>query len=160
GYRSTVIHFGHACNAPDDHPTDPKRVSRSALFKDHRLLTFALCLFLFQVANASMLPILGERLVQIEGRSSSLVVSALIVFPQMIVALLAPWAGRSADTWGRRPLFTHRTWCRTSSLCGFCVDLGPGIARLCPGARRANRSCVGRVDRAGNRRSYKRDRPV
>jgi MFS family permease len=30
--------------------------------------------------------------------------SALIVAPQIIVALLAPWAGRTADTWGRRPL--------------------------------------------------------
>jgi MFS family permease len=31
-------------------------------------------------------------------------VSALIVVPQIVVALLAPWAGRTAATWGRRPL--------------------------------------------------------
>ena len=30
--------------------------------------------------------------------------SALIVFPQIVVALLAPWVGRTAATWGRRPL--------------------------------------------------------
>jgi MFS family permease len=30
--------------------------------------------------------------------------SALIVVPQIIVALLAPWAGRRAESWGRRPL--------------------------------------------------------
>jgi MFS family permease len=28
----------------------------------------------------------------------------LIVFPQILVALLAPWAGRTANIWGRRPL--------------------------------------------------------
>jgi MFS family permease len=28
----------------------------------------------------------------------------LIIVPQVIVALMAPWAGRRAKTWGRRPL--------------------------------------------------------
>jgi MFS family permease len=60
--------------------------------------------FLFQVANASILPLVGETLVHAERRWSSLVMSALIVGPQIVVALLAPWAGRTADTWGRRPL--------------------------------------------------------
>jgi MFS family permease len=31
-------------------------------------------------------------------------VSALIIVPQVVVALAAPWAGRQAQTWGRRPL--------------------------------------------------------
>ena len=74
------------------------------LFKDRRLLTFALCLFLFQLANASILPLIGEALALREGRLSSLVVSALIVVPQLVVALLAPWVGRTANSWGRRPL--------------------------------------------------------
>jgi len=102
--RAADIHFGRSCCAPDDDPTHPRRVSRAVLFKDRRLLTFAICLFLFQVANASILPLIGETLVHTEGRWSSLVTSALIVVPQIIVALLAPWAGRTADTWGRRPL--------------------------------------------------------
>jgi MFS family permease len=102
--RAADIHFGRSCCAPDDDPTRPRRVSRAVVFKDRRLLTFAICLFLFQVANASILPLIGETLVHTEGRWSSLVTSALIVVPQIIVALLAPWAGRTADTWGRRPL--------------------------------------------------------
>ena len=102
--RTTDIHFARSCGAPDDHPSYPQRVSRVVLFKDRRLLAFAACLFLFQVANASMLPLLGERLVHAEGRWSSVVVSALIVGPQIIVALLAPWVGRTANSWGRRPL--------------------------------------------------------
>jgi MFS family permease len=102
--RATDIHFARSCCAPDDHPTQAQRVSRAVLFKDRRLLTFAACLFLFQIANASMLPLIGERLVHAEGRWSSLVVSALIVGPQIIVAVLAPWVGRTANSWGRRPL--------------------------------------------------------
>ena len=101
---TTEIHFARSCCAADDHPTHPQRVSRIVLFKDRRLLAFAACLFLFQVANASMLPLIGERLVHAEGRWSSLVVSALIVGPQIIVALLAPVVGRTANSWGRRPL--------------------------------------------------------
>jgi hypothetical protein len=38
----------------------------------------AICLFLFQLANASILPLAGERLLEAEGRTSSLVMSALI----------------------------------------------------------------------------------
>src|SRR5262245_1046745 len=102
--RTTDIHFARSCCAPDDHPTHPQRVSRVVLFEDRRLVAFAACLLLFQVANASMLPLIGERLVHTEGRWSSLVVSALIVGPQIIVALLAPWVGRTANSWGRRPL--------------------------------------------------------
>jgi MFS family permease len=102
--RTSDIHFARSCCAPDDHPTHPQRVSRVVLFEDRRLLAFATCLLLFQVANASMLPLIGERLVHTEGRWSSLLVSALIVGPQIIVALLAPWVGRTANSWGRRPL--------------------------------------------------------
>jgi MFS family permease len=46
----------------------------------------------------------GEALAYGKGAYSSLIVSALIIVPQMIVALMAPWAGRRANAWGRRPL--------------------------------------------------------
>jgi MFS family permease len=65
---------------------------------------FGACLVLFQLANASMLPLVGEALVYQGGSRSSLIVSALIVLPQIIVALMAPWVGRQAKNWGRRPL--------------------------------------------------------
>lgn len=102
--RPADIHFGRSCGSPDHHAKDPPRVSRTALLTDRRLVTFAACLFLFQLANASLLPQIAQSLVQVEGHSSSLIMSALIVGPQIVVALLAPWAGRTAATWGRRPL--------------------------------------------------------
>jgi MFS family permease len=102
--RGTDIHFGKSCGAPDCDATKPDRVSRLTLFKDVRLLAFVTCLFLFQFANAAILPQVSQSLAHSEGHLSSLAVSALVVFPQIVVALLSPWVGRSAATWGRRPL--------------------------------------------------------
>jgi MFS family permease len=56
------------------------------------------------MANASMLPLAGEACAYSKETFSSLIVSALIMVPQAIVAIIAPWAGRRANTWGRRPL--------------------------------------------------------
>jgi MFS family permease len=98
------IHFGRSCGAPDHHATKPDRIGRRTLFKDARVPAFVTCLFLFQLANASILPQVSQLLAHSEGHSSSLAVSALVVFPQIVVALLSPWVGRTAATWGRRPL--------------------------------------------------------
>jgi len=102
--RAGDIHFARSCGGSNHHVADPPRVKRSNLFKNTSLLVFALCLLLFQLANASLLTQIGQALPRAEGRLSSLVVSALVVFPQVIVAALAPWAGRGAATWGRKPL--------------------------------------------------------
>jgi MFS family permease len=80
------------------------KARRWSLWKNRSLLTFAGCEFLFQMGNASMLPLAGEALVYSREAFSSLIVSALIIVPQMIVALMASWVGRRANTWGRRPL--------------------------------------------------------
>ena len=103
--RPSDIHFGRAAGVPDHQgPTAPPRARFRSLWKNSGLLTFASCIFLFQMANASMLPLAGEALVYSKVALSSLIVSALIMVPQVIVALMAPWAGRRAKTWGRRPL--------------------------------------------------------
>ncbi len=98
------IHFGRACGVPDHRgPSAPPRARHRNLWQNRSLLTFAGCVFLFQMANASMLPLAGEALVYGRVSFSSLIVSALIIVPQLIVALMAPWAGRRAKL-GRRPL--------------------------------------------------------
>jgi MFS family permease len=99
------IHFGRACGVPDHHGTGkPRRARRSSVWTNRGLLIFAGCVFLFQTANASMLPLAAEALVYSKLSFSSLILSALIVVPQMIVAVMAPWVGQQAKTWGRRPL--------------------------------------------------------
>jgi MFS family permease len=103
--HASDIHFGRACGAPHHHESgQPERTSRWTLCQRSELLAFASCLFLFQLANASMLPLVVEALVYEGERRSSLVVSALIVLPQILVAVMAPWVGRQAKSWGRRPL--------------------------------------------------------
>src|SRR5215469_11092691 len=70
--RTADIHFGRACGAPDHElPGLPARASLGSLWNSPGLLTFAACLFLFQLANASVLPLVVEDLVyQGEKRSS------------------------------------------------------------------------------------------
>jgi len=99
------IHFGRASCLPEQPgPNAPQKARFSSLFKNRDLLIFAVCMFLFQMANASMLPLAGEALVYKKEAFSSLIFSAMIMVPQMIVAIMAPWAGRQATSWGRRPL--------------------------------------------------------
>jgi MFS family permease len=103
--RAVNIHFGRSCGAPGHRGVEkPPRTGRKILLKDSRLVIFATSLFLFQLANASVLPLAGEALVRMSQMDSSLIISALIIVPQILVALMAPWAGRHAQSWGRRPL--------------------------------------------------------
>jgi MFS family permease len=104
GIRGDDVHFARACGAPpgDYHPARPPRWGRASIVTNFRLLIFASCIVLFQLANASALPLVSEELGRVPG--SSLVISALILVPQIVVAALAPWVGRTARSWGRRPL--------------------------------------------------------
>ncbi|HTV38111.1 MAG TPA: MFS transporter [Xanthobacteraceae bacterium] len=103
--HATDIHFGRSCGAPDHHtPGRPARARRVSLWKSPALLVLAVCLFLFQLGNASILPLAGESLVYRRDSHSTLIVSGLIVLPQIVVAAMSPWVGRQANNWGRRPL--------------------------------------------------------
>jgi len=103
--RPADIHFGRSCGQPDHHTSaPPPRAERLSLSKNFNLLIFAGCLFLFQFANASMLPLVGERLAYRNGTGASFVISALIILPQIVVAISAPSVGQLAQSWGRRPL--------------------------------------------------------
>jgi MFS family permease len=103
--RASDIHFGRSIGAPDHHhATKPSRIRRRAFWKNRYLLIFAGCLFLFQMVDASMLPLIGGTLAHTEGRGSALIMSGLVIVPQVLVAFMAPWAGRMAKSWGRRPL--------------------------------------------------------
>jgi MFS family permease len=103
--QTTAIYFDRASGVPEYQGLSASpRARHRSLWKNRSLLTFAGCEFLFQMANASMLPLAGEALAYSKEPFSSLIVSALIIVPQVIVALMAPWAGRRANTWGRRPL--------------------------------------------------------
>lgn len=103
--RPADIHFGRSCGQPDHHASTPlPRAERLSLSRNYNLLIFAGCLFLFQFASASMMPLAAERLAYRNGTGASLIISALIILPQVVVALSAPVVGQLAQSWGRRPL--------------------------------------------------------
>ncbi|MGA8059530.1 MAG: MFS transporter [Candidatus Binataceae bacterium] len=83
---------------------DDRRASIRYLLRDRPLVIFLCCAVLFHFANAAMLPLLGEMLAKGRGRSSMMFMSACVVTTQFTITLIAAWAGRTAGTWGRKPL--------------------------------------------------------
>lgn len=69
---------------------------------DRKLIVFALCVTLFFLSNAAMLPLAAAALTGPRGMSANLVVAACIVVPQLMVAALSPYMGRLAERRGRR----------------------------------------------------------
>jgi MFS family permease len=89
--------------APPSLPSLP-RESAGELLRDRRMLTFAACIVLFHLSNAAMLNLAAGEVTTHMGDNVQLVIAACIIVPQIIVALLSPWVGRSAQRWGRRPI--------------------------------------------------------
>jgi predicted MFS family arabinose efflux permease len=87
-----------------DSEDDREPASIWDLLKDRPLMIFLCCAVMFHFANAAMLPLLGEMLAKGKGRSSMMFMSACVVTTQFTITLLAAWAGRSAGSWGRKPL--------------------------------------------------------
>jgi MFS family permease len=79
-------------------------VGAAALLKDRPLVIFLVCAVMFHFANAAMLPLLGEMLAKGHGRSSMMFMSACVVTTQFTITMIAPWSGRKAGSWGRKPL--------------------------------------------------------
>ena len=103
--RGEEIDFGRASGAEQARVDRPQRATRdAALLRNRRLLIFAFCGVLFQLANASMLPLVSGMLASEGKRQAAPLVAALIIVPQLIVALLAPWVGQRAEMRGRKPL--------------------------------------------------------
>jgi MFS family permease len=101
--RADEIDYARARNAG----TGEQATSYHRIFdlgKNRNLYIFAACVFLFQLADASILPIVGENLAQSKTESASLLMAGLIVVPQIVVSLLSPWVGYYSEKWGRKPL--------------------------------------------------------
>jgi MFS family permease len=74
------------------------------LFLDWRLLVFGGCVLLFFMSNAAMLPLAATQVTKQHPELADVLIAATIVVPQLIVAAMSPWVGRSSDRWGRRPI--------------------------------------------------------
>jgi len=89
-----------------DGPGAKKPSGVKVLLEDRRLVIFALCIVLFHFANAAMLPLVSQKLSLGGGAEIGVeFTSACIIAAQMIMAPMAWLCGKTADTWGRKPLF-------------------------------------------------------
>ncbi|MEP9375352.1 MFS transporter [Aquabacter sp. CN5-332] len=74
------------------------------LARNRPLVIFALCVMLFHLANAAMLPLAASMLTMRSSEAATVMVAAAMVVPQFTVTVLSPFVGRFAQRWGRRPL--------------------------------------------------------
>jgi MFS family permease len=77
----------------------------SILFKSRPLVIFGLCVMLFHFANAPLLPLVGQKLAAAFPEEATAMMSACIVAAQLVMLPIALLVGRTADSWGRKPLF-------------------------------------------------------
>jgi MFS family permease len=75
------------------------------LLADRRIAWFAGSVVLFHFANAAMLPLVGQVLSIHNPAIAPLSMSACIIVAQCVMIPMAVWAGRLADSWGRKAIF-------------------------------------------------------
>jgi MFS family permease len=104
--RIRPAEIGPASDAARGMPTTPAALAEglAELVRNRRLVVFALCVVLFHLANAAMLPLAASMVTLRSSQAATIMVAAAIVVPQFTVTLLSPWIGRWAERWGRRPL--------------------------------------------------------
>ena len=97
--------------APASDAARGKKTSLSTLLKNllellrqPHIVIFALCVMMFHLANAAMLPLAASLVTLRSDKLATILVAAAIVGPQLTVTALSPVVGRFADSWGRRPL--------------------------------------------------------
>ena len=78
----------------------------TTILSDRKLLVFGASIVLFHCANASMLPLVSQKLASGGDTKSGIAfTSACIIAAQFIMIGMALLCGRTADSWGRKPLF-------------------------------------------------------
>ena len=92
-------------DAPDAAGTPAGAAGYSILFQSRLLLIFGLCVMLFHFANAALLPLVGQKLAAAHPKEATAMMSACIIAAQIVMLSIALLVGRTANSWGRKPLF-------------------------------------------------------
>lgn len=69
------------------------------------LLIFAICVVLFHLSNAAMLPLVGQKLALQDKNMGTSLMSACIVAAQLVMVPFAMLVGAKADQWGHKRFF-------------------------------------------------------
>jgi MFS family permease len=91
--------------AGEGRPPSPAPAGYAVLFERRKLVVFGLCVALFHFANAPLLPLVGQKLAAAFPREATAMMSACIVAAQLVMLPIALLVGKTADSWGRKPLF-------------------------------------------------------
>jgi MFS family permease len=86
--------------ASQANPTTLASIGKIA--RNRPLIVFILCVVMFHLANAAMLPLAASLLTLRSSTAATPMVAAAIVVPQFTVTLLSPLVGRMAHRFGRR----------------------------------------------------------
>ena len=95
----------------------PQPSGLAVLLHDRRLLIFAAAMVTFHLANAAMLPLVGQLLALQNADVGTALMATCIVAAQVVMVPVAYLAGAKADSWGRKPIF----------LVGFAVLMARGF---------------------------------
>lgn len=77
----------------------------SVLLTCRPLLIFAICVALFHLSNAAMLPLVGQKLALQDKNLGTSLMSACIVAAQIVMVPFAMLVGAQADRWGHKRFF-------------------------------------------------------
>lgn len=77
----------------------------SILLTCRPLLIFAICVTLFHLANAAMLPLVGQKLALQDKNLGTSLMSACILAAQIVMVPIALLVGAKADAWGHKRFF-------------------------------------------------------
>lgn len=104
--KDSEIDESLARGLPADHTVDSHAGSWAVLFTNRTLLAFAAVVFVFHLSNAAMLTSVSQLLVRVAGKDSATSLTALcILAAQLVMVPVAIVVGRTADSWGRKPIF-------------------------------------------------------
>ena len=103
---AAIDHDGARDADPSDLVDERQRpAGYGILLRSRPLVLFGLCVMLFHFANAPLLPLVGQKLAAAHPREATAMMSACIIGAQLVMLPIALLVGRTADTWGRKPLF-------------------------------------------------------
>ena len=87
-------------DAAQEHPS-----GLSVLLTCRPLLIFAICVTLFHLSNAAMLPLVGQKLALQNKHLGTSLMSACITAAQIVMVPMAMLVGAKADQWGHKRFF-------------------------------------------------------
>ena len=104
--RADAIDHDLARGLHDGPSTSQDRPSGLGMLMSNKsLLIFCLCCVMFHLANAAMLPLVGQKLALQDKNQGTALMSGCIVLAQVVMVPMAVLVGHRADIWGRKPLF-------------------------------------------------------